>query len=307
MMDDMGGVLYSSEGYVDLQGHRMWYGIAGTGEMPDVVPLLLIHGGPGLPHDYLEPLVDLTSTGRRVIFYDQLGCGNSDRLDDPTAYTPDLFVDELAAIRHALGLERVHLHAHSYGGVTALNYMLTQPSGVLSLTLADTFSSVPALVAGWHSLLAPLPAVVQQTILDYQERGIRDDQEAEEAFQTYFVRRHVLRGPMTPGLARTFQKMGGEVYATMHGPRWLQATGAYGDWDVTERLQDISVPTLVVCGRDDQCIPALSQTVHTRIMGSRLHVFEQSAHLPFLEEPDSYRQILTSFLQEAEAQPSTTL
>ena len=293
-------VQWDDEGFVDLRGHRVWYGLAGTRDLPGHAPLLTIHGGPGMPHDYLEPLAELTCTGRRVIFYDQLGCGQSDRLPDPTHYTPDLFVEELAAVRRALGLDRLHLYAHSYGGVIALNYMLTQPAGVLSLTLADTFPSVPALVAGWRRLLAALPPDVQQAIRDSQETGVRHDQTTAETFQTHFVERHVLRGPMSEGLARSFQKMGAEVYATMHGPRWFQATGKYQDWDVTPRLGEITPPTLVLCGRADQCIPALSERLQDGIPHARLHIFEQSAHLPVLEEPDGHRKVLTAFLREAE-------
>lgn len=291
---------WDDEGFVDLRGHRVWYGIAGARDLPGRSPLLAIHGGPGMPHDYLEPLAELTSTGRRVVFYDQLGCGQSDRLPDPAAYTPELFVEELVALRRTLGLETVHLYAHSYGGVPALNYLLTQPAGVLSLTLADTFPSVPALVAGWHRLLAALPPDVQQTIRDSQETGVRDDPAAAETFQTHFVERHVLRGPMSEGLARSFRKMGAEVYAALHGPRWFQATGAYRDWDVTPRLGEITVPTLVLCGRADQCVPALSETLQRGLPQARLHIFERSAHLPLLEEPDAHREVLTGFLREVE-------
>lgn len=293
---------WDSEGFIDLQGARVWYGIAGRGDSPGQAPLLAIHGGPGMPHDYLEPLAELTTSGRRIVLYDQLGCGQSDHLPGPADYTPDLFVQELATIRRALGLHTVHLYAHSYGGVIALNYMLTQPVGVLSLTLADTFPSVPALVAGWHGLLKALPPDVQQSIRDSHETGVRDDPAAAETFQAHFVDRHVLRGPMTDGLVRSFQKMGGEVYATMHGPRWFQATGTYRDWDVTSRLGEISVPTLVLCGRADQCVPALSEALQKGIPRARLHIFEQSAHLPLLEENAAHQQVLTAFLSEVEVE-----
>src|SRR5687767_8639872 len=138
----MQSTILDCEGTVKFDSYNVWFGIAGQAEAPGKEPLLLVHGGPGLPHDALLPLARLKATGRRVIFYDQLGCGNSDRPSNPTIWQPELFVRELRAVREGLGLDRVHLYAHSYGGVIALNYALTQPPGLISLTLADTFPSV---------------------------------------------------------------------------------------------------------------------------------------------------------------------
>lgn len=110
-------VTSASEGFVSFHGHQVWYCIVKPDqEDSKKLPLLCLHGGPGVPHDYLEPLEALASpaagiaaTGRRVIFYDQLGCGNSDRPTDPTLYSIDLFKEELVAVRSALDLEQVHL------------------------------------------------------------------------------------------------------------------------------------------------------------------------------------------------------
>src|SRR3954464_386740 len=122
----------SVEGVVPFRGFNVWYRIVGDREEPGKLPLLCLHGGPGVPHDYLEPLEALAATGRRVIFYDQLGCGNSDHPHDPSLWSVELFVEEVGAVRRALGLEAVHILGQSWGGMLGMEYALTQPSGLRS-------------------------------------------------------------------------------------------------------------------------------------------------------------------------------
>src|SRR5258706_13467896 len=107
----------ASDGFVVFRGHQVWYRIVGGPDAPGKRPLLCLHGGLGVPHDYLEPLEAMAATGRRVIFYDQLGCGNSDQPHDPALWTVPLFVEELGVVRQALGLGRVHILGQSWGGM----------------------------------------------------------------------------------------------------------------------------------------------------------------------------------------------
>ncbi len=107
------------EGFVSFRGYQVWYRIVGEREDLGQLPLLCLHGGPGAPHDYLEPLEAMAATGRRVIFYDQLGCGNSDQPHHLSMWAVDLFVEEVGVVRRALGLERVHILGQSWGGMLA--------------------------------------------------------------------------------------------------------------------------------------------------------------------------------------------
>src|ERR1700754_330251 len=116
----------AGERFIEVPGGQVWVNVVGSG---GGVPLILLHGGPGGGHDYLEPLAALADD-RPVIFYDQLGCGKSDRPDDPALWTMDRFVDELSAVRQALGLGRVHLYGHSWGGWLAIEYLLHHAQGV---------------------------------------------------------------------------------------------------------------------------------------------------------------------------------
>ena len=126
-----------SEGYVEVPGGRVWYGSVGHGG----VPLLCLHGGPGFTHYYLEALQDLADR-RRVIFYDQLGCGKSDRPGDASLWTVTRFVEELAVVREALGLDRLHLFGSSWGGMLAMQYVLDRRPGLDSLILCGSPASM---------------------------------------------------------------------------------------------------------------------------------------------------------------------
>jgi proline iminopeptidase len=174
----------TTEGRVEVPGGRVWYQIVGA-DRPGV-PLLCLHGGPGMPHDYLEPLADLAAS-RPVIFYDQLGCGRSDQPDDDSLWTTDRFVEELAVVRDALGLE--------------------------------------------------------------------------------------------------------------FGP----VTGRLRNWDVTARLGEIAVPALVTGGRHDEARPAHVAMLAEGIRDAELAIFEDSSHLAFIEERESYLRVVADFLARIEA------
>src|SRR5262245_1406622 len=166
----------ASEGTVPFRDYRTWYRVVGelsvsTGRLP----LLVLHGGPGFPHDYLEDLAGLADDGRPVVFYDQLGCGRSDHPDDHSLWVMDTFVEEVAAVRDRLALERVHLLGHSWGGWLALEYALGRPSGLASLVLASAGPSLPAFAAETRRLKESLPADVREAIDRHEADGTTDD------------------------------------------------------------------------------------------------------------------------------------
>lgn len=144
------------EGFVPFRGHRRWFRVVGPSGSTGGSPLLCLHAGPGIPHDYLEPL-DAMAAERAIVFYDQLGCGHSDHHQDSSLCTIDAFVAEIDAMREYLGLHRVHLFGHSWGGMLGLEYLLTRPSGVLSFIAASTLASMPMLVSEIARLRLDLP------------------------------------------------------------------------------------------------------------------------------------------------------
>jgi proline-specific peptidase len=288
------------EGLMPFRGYRTWYEVVGEGEAPGALPLLCLHGGPGSPHDYMAPLAGLADGGRRVIFYDQLGCGRSDRPDDPSLWTVGLFLDELRAIRAHLGLGRCHILGSSWGGMLAMEYALTQPAGLASLVLAGAPSSIPLWIEEADRLREDLPVAVQGVLRAHEAAGTTDDA-AYQAAMTVFYERHVCRVvPWPDHVARAFAEMGTQVYSTMYGPSEFHATGTLKDWDITSRLGEIGVPTLVTSGRYDEATPRVAGTVHAGIAGSEWVVFEASSHMPFVEETDRYLAVVGAFLARVE-------
>lgn len=294
----------TKEGFVKFRGHKVWYRIVGEREMPGKFPLLCLHGGPGATHDYLEPLEAMADTGRRVIFYDQLGAGNSDHPHNPALWTVPLFVEELGVVREALGLDRLHILGQSWGGMLGMEYALTQPAGLVSLVVSDSPASMLQWVAEANRLRAELPPEVQETLLRHEADGTTKDPAYQEAMLVFY-RRHVCRlDPWPACVERAFKKMDEEpeVYNTMNGPSEFHVIGLLKDWDIVDRLGEIQVPTLVLSGRYDEATPLIAETVHRGIRGSEWVLFENSSHMPHVEETDRYLQVLTNFLQRVESQ-----
>ena len=296
--------VYSEEGYIPHKGYNVWYGIIGDEVRGGQYPLLCLHGGPGASHDYLTPIGKLSEQGRRVILYDQLGAGNSDHPDNPKMWTVELYVEELGVIRESLGLERVHILGQSWGGQLALEYALTKPSGVKSIILADSLADMSQFVSEANRLRSELPRGIQDVLDKHEKEGTIDDPKYEEATMEFY-RRHLCRleeWPMV--LNKTFEKfmMYPQVYNTMWGPNEFSVTGSLKDWSIVDRLSEIDVPTLILSGRYDESTPLINQTLNDGINGSEWVVFENSAHMPHLEEPEKYLSVLSRFLEKVESQ-----
>jgi proline iminopeptidase len=267
-----------------VTGGRVWYRIVGAGSG---TPLLTLHGGPGLPSDYLAPLEALADA-RPVIFYDQLGCGRSERPDTPALWHVQRFVDEVATVCRALGLDRYFLFGHSWGSMLAIDYALTRPPGLRGLVLASPCSNVPRYLADQARLFPPTLQVPDAASGDLSaqvgagtasERSPADDPAA---------------------LARAFQQAGLAVYHTMWGPSETCVTGNLADYDRTPRLGEIEVPTLFTCGRFDQSTPESTAADCARVPEAELVVFEHSGHMPHLDEPEAYVETLHEFLDRRE-------
>ena len=288
----------TTEGFIPFRSYRTWYRIVGNGEEPGKFPLLVLHGGPGASHDYLEPLEAMANTGRRVIFYDQLGGGASSHPHDPSLWSIELFVEELGTVRKALSLDRLHLLGQSWGGVLGMEYTLTQPDGLVSLTVADSPASMAQWVSEINHLRAQLPPEVQQTLLHHEHNGTTTSAEYRDAIQVFY-QRHFCRLASWPAcVTRTFEKLAQdpEVYHTLYGPGQFQVTGRLQAWDITDCLHEIKVPTLLLSGRYDEATPAIVETIHRRIPSSEWVIFENSSHMPHVEETERYVQVLDKFL-----------
>ncbi|MDP9251027.1 MAG: proline iminopeptidase-family hydrolase [Chloroflexota bacterium] len=286
------------EGTIDVPGGKVWYQTIGSGG----IPLLALHGGPGMAHDYIGNLADLADE-RMVVFYDQLGCGRSDRPDDPSLWTLERSVAEVAAVREALDLQRIHLFGNSWGGWLALQYLLDRQPALVSLTISSSPPSVERAVREMNILRGRLPADVQRSLDDHEARGVFDCPEYTAAVMVFY-KRHLCRLESWPaGVEYSMGAgFGSGPYLTMWGPsEFGPVTGNLDGWDITERLGEIRIPTLLTVGRHDEMWPSHMADMQAGIPGSELVVFEESSHMAFVEERAAYMATMRQFLHRTES------
>jgi L-proline amide hydrolase len=291
-----------AEGTMTWNGHETWYRVVGELDPgAERMPVVICHGGPGAAHDYTEPIAELSRFGRACVLYDQLGCGNSEHLPDaPTEFwTPQLFKDELGALVRHLGIEsRYAVVGQSWGGMLAMEYALDRPEGLRAIVVADSPASMDLWVLEANRLRADLPPDVQETLTRHEEAGTTDDPEYEAAVRVFYDR-HLCRIPWPDYVQRSFDQIADDptVYHTMNGPSEFHVVGSLKTWDITDRLHEITTPTLLVSGRHDEATPLIVGQIHERIPGAQWEIFEQSSHMPHVEEPEAFLERVEAFLR----------
>ncbi|MEO6699918.1 MAG: proline iminopeptidase-family hydrolase [Jatrophihabitantaceae bacterium] len=293
----------TSTGFMAFADGQTWYRI--TGELAanaERAPLVVVHGGPGATHDYCLAMAELAADGRAVIHYDQFGCGRSSHRPDwdPSRWTVQLFIDELAALIDQLGLTSYHLLGQSWGGMLGPEFVLAHPDGIRSLSICDSPASMQLWIEAANTLRAQLPAEVQQTLTEHEDAGTIDSPDYAAA-TTVFYDRHVCRVvPNPPEVAASFQALEANpsVYLAMNGPTEFHVTGSLKPWSVIDRLPGIRVPTLVVAGEYDEAMPLVWQPFLDQIPDVRSHVFADASHMPHVEQPAEFLQVVGDFLRE---------
>ncbi|MCA1322227.1 proline iminopeptidase-family hydrolase [Bacillus tianshenii] len=285
------------EGFIEVTGGKVWY--QKHEGKKDGVPVIVLHGGPGSSHYSLQGL-RILAEDRPVIFYDQLGCGKSDRPTDTTLWNLERFVEELGQIKEALSLEDFHILGHSWGTTLAAAYYLSNPEGVKSIIYSSPCLSAPLWAEDQEKNRELLHVDVQQTLRICEENGTTDSKEYKDAtaiFNKHFVCR---LDPFPEFLKKGAHFKNPEVYNIMWGPSEFHVTGNLKDFDCTSELKDIHVPTLYTCGRYDEATPSSTEYFSSLTPNGKFHVFEQSAHMPYLEEPEEYVRVIGSFLKEVD-------
>ena len=267
------------------------------------LPLVVLHGGPGMAHDYLRNLAALADeTGRTVVHYDQVGCGRSTHRPEAPAdfWTPQLFVDEFTNLTAALGLQRYHVLGQSWGGMLGSEIAVRRPDGLVSLSICNSPASMDLWVEGASSLRAELPQETRDALDRHEADGTVDDPEYVAATQVFYER-HVCRVvPMPQDFVDSEHQMEAEptVYHTMNGVNEFFVTGTLQDWTVIDRLDAVAAPTLVIAGELDEATPATWAPFVERIPDVRQHVFAGASHCSHLEQPEAFRAVVSAFLAE---------
>jgi len=284
-----------TEGYVKILGFNLFYRSYGK---PTKGTVLCLHGGPGATHDYLLSLEDLAQFGYRVVLIDQLGCGKSERPRGTSLYTIAHNVEEVEGVRTALRLGKVHLMGSSYGGALAIATALEYQPNLRSLIVTGGLASVPLTIREMRRLVNRLPPNTRATLTKYESREEYQNPKYLAAVDVFY-RRYVCRLPVWPHeVTYSFEHLSRPVYLTMNGPNEFTIIGTIKDWDVTDQLHRIKIPTLVTVGRYDEVTPRVAESIHRGIRGSKLVRFEKSAHLAMWEERSHYIEVLRDFLDE---------
>jgi len=289
-----------SEGTMTRDGNETWYRIVGD-LSSGPTPVMICHGGPGGAHDYCEPIANLSRNGRACVLYDQVGCGKSTHLPDAPAdfWTVQLFKDELVDLTRHLGIaDRYAVIGQSWGGMLGMEHAIDRPAGLRALVVADSPASIPLWVAEANRLRADLPADVQETLTKHETDGTTDSPEYEAATRVFYDR-HVCRVPWPDYVERSFAQIADDptVYHTMNGPSEFFCIGSLKDWDITDQLHEITAPTLLISGRYDEATPHIVEQIHSRIPGAQWRIFEESSHMPHVEEQEDFLETVEAFLK----------
>lgn len=292
------------EGYVDANGAFIYYAEFGWGS-----PLLIVHGGPGASHDYFLPwLVPLGRT-HRLIFIDERGSGRSERLEDVHQYTVENMVEDVEAVRNALGLGKISLLGHSYGGVLAQAYALKYQENLSHLVLASTFPSTKQMnevLAHEKEQLPPaklarLEALEKAGLYgkgDIWEHGRYSEEYEKLAWgDGYF--RFLYRAHPDSNYDPTTDNgnMDWELYREMWGSDGeFLIDGNLKSVEYVDRLPTIKVPTLVIVGDHDECDPSLSQEMHEKISGSKLVIVPDAGHMAFVDQSRIWIDAVRAFI-----------
>ncbi len=292
-------------GYVPFRGHKTWFRVTG-GEQAALPPLVVLHGGPGACHDYTLRFAGLASPERAVIHYDQLGCGNSTHLRDadPGFWTVQLFLDELDAVLGHLGIAgSYHMLGQSWGGMLGAEHAIRRPAGLRGLVIANSPPSMELWVREANRLRSKLPAEVQAALLKHEAAGTTADPEYEAATQAFYAR-HVCRvQPWPEEVTASFAKIGEDptVYHTMNGPSEFHCVGSLKTWDIIDQLKHIRAETLLISGRHDEATASVVRPFADRIPRNRWVIFENSSHMPHVEETAACLDTIRSFLESHDA------
>jgi L-proline amide hydrolase len=291
-----------TEGVCHWDAGWTWYRTVGYVERGAAAPLVLLHGGPGAAHDYLEPLSELAEmTDRPCVFYDQIGCGRSQHMPDAPAHfwTVELFCRELTALLEHLGIAgRYHVLGQSWGGMLAMEHALRGPQGLCSLVVANSPASIALWIEEANRLRGLLPTNVQDTLTRHEAGGTTTSDEYQQAMMRFYERHLCRIVPFPECLQRTFAQLEEDptVYHTMNGPSEFHVIGTLQGWDITPRLGEIQLPVLVISGEHDEATPTVVRPLVDALPEARWELFSGASHSTHLEQPERFLELVAKFL-----------
>lgn len=295
--------MHVHESSVPFRDGFTWFRVTTPDESRDLAPVFVLHGGPGMAHDYVQNIARLADlTGRTVVHYDQIGCGRSSHHPDAPVerWTPAFFDEEFHSLRAHLGIDEYHVLGQSWGGMLGAEIAVRQPDGLLGLMICNSPASMPLWVSEAARLRDALPDAARDALTEHEAAGMLDHPDYVAATQLFYER-HVCRvAPMPQDFVDSEQQMLADptVYHTMNGPNEFHVIGTLRDWSVIDRLPLVQVPTLVVAGEHDEATPATWQPFLDRIPDATGHVFPGASHCVHLEQPQIFLDVIADFLAQ---------
>ncbi len=287
------------ENYFELDSNKIWYGI--EGDISNKTPLIVLHGGPGAPHNYLVTLSELADE-TPIIYYDQLNCGKSDRNLDHKYMTMQYLVYELESLIEYLNIEKFHLIGQSFGGTLALEYLLEKGiSKCKSVVFASAALSAKRFAEDARKGLKDISLENQKIINECEEKGDYSNPNYAKAIDEYSSK-HLIRNNSIPELMNeTMNSFGAEIYNYMWGPSEFTCTGTLKDYDrISELGKLMFLPVLFTCGKYDELSSETIFHYQSFLPNSRSVIFGNSAHIANIEEKELFNKIMRSFIGSAE-------
>jgi len=286
------GQAQHSEQIIIIDGIKTWVNVVGQG---DKTPLILLHGGPGAPSYYLNPLSAL-SNERRVVFYDQPGCGRSYKVPDTARLTIDFFVDHLDKLRIILGFDTMYLYGQSWGSTLALEYYKRYPGHVKALIFSSPLLSVERWKQDASLLISSLSQTMQQAITLSEKTGDYSSPGYQSAVAEYYNRYVARKKPWSADIDSTFSRFGTAVYQAMWGPSEFTVTGTLKNYDGTAQLSQIKVPLLYLSGEFDEVHPETIAWLKQFTPGAQHSLIPEAAHLTMQDNTEADCRAIRSFL-----------
>ena len=285
------------EGYLPFKDKQTYYVI--FGEASNKPPLLFLHGGPGSTHNYFEVLNDLAKD-RQLIMYDQIGCGNS-YTEETSLFNMDTWIQELQALIKHLNLTHFHLLGQSWGGMLLLEYVTQyKPTNIQSIILSSTLPSSQMWGQEQARMIKHLPQVYQDAIKQAVSSNNYTDEtyiQAEELYMLQHSLGNLDLSNLPEPLSRP-RKSGKIAYQEAWGPNEFTPQGNLKDFDVTQQLKDIHIPTLITSGGNDLSTPYINKYMNDHIPNSKWVLFRDAAHLPFVECNQEYIHLLRDWMND---------
>jgi proline iminopeptidase len=276
--------------------YKVWTKRIGSGS----VKVLLLHGGPGFPHDYLEAMESfLPQAGIEMYYYDQLGVGNSDVPDDPTLWTLPRYLSEVEEVRRGLGLDHFVLYGHSWGGILAMEYALNYQQHLRGLVISN-------MAAGTQSYLRRTASLKAQ-LLSPESLARFNAMEAAKDYENPAYTRIVMEDlypqmicrlkPWPEPVTRAFRLGNEKIYNQMQGKSEFEVTGNLKDWERWHRLKEIKVRALSIGSNHDEMDPADMRKMATLMPNATSAICPNGSHMALWDDQAIYFRHLLAFMR----------